>query len=50
MFDHDLGYKEAKALFLILQNTGGFKDRSIEVFVPSTYFEWKNVLVASTLN
>ena len=41
MFDHDLGYKEAKALFLALQNTGGFKDRSIMVFVSSTCFDWK---------
>ena len=50
MFDHDLGYKEAKALFSVLQNTGGFEDRSIEVFVPSTCFDWKNDSVASTLN
>ena len=50
MFDHDLGYKEAKVLFLVLQNTGGFEDRSIEVFVPSTCFDWKNVSVVSTLN
>ena len=50
MFDHDMGYKEAKALFLVLQNIGCLKNRSIEVFVPSTYFDWKDVSVASTLN
>ena len=50
MFDHDLGYKEAKALFLVLQNTGDFEDRSIEVFVSSTCFDWKNVSVVSILN
>ena len=50
MFDHNMGYKEAKALFTVLKNTGGFEDRSIEVFVPSTYFDWKNVSMASTLN
>ena len=49
MFNHDLGYKEAKALFLVLQNTGCFKDRSIEVFVPSTCFDWKNISVVSSL-
>ena len=50
VLDHDLGYKKSKALFPVLQNTGGFKDRSIEVFVLSTCFDWKNISVASTLN
>ena len=50
MIDHDLDYKEANTLFLVLQNTGYFKDRSIEVFVPSACFDGKNVSVASTLN
>ena len=50
MFDHDMGYKEAKPLFPVLQNIGYFKDRSIEVFVSSTCFDWKNILVVSTLN
>ena len=36
MFDHDLGYKETKALFPVLQNTGYLKNRSIEVFIAST--------------
>ena len=50
MFDYDLGYKEAKALFSVLQNTSGFEDRSIKVFVSSTCFDWKNISVANTLN
>ena len=36
-----MGYKETKALFPVLQNTGCFKDRSIEVVIPSTCFDWK---------
>ena len=50
VLDHDMGYKETKALFPVLQNTSCFKDRSIKVFIPSTCFDWKNVSVVGTLN
>ena len=42
--------RKLKILFSILQNTGCFKDRSIEVFIPSTYFDWKYISVVSTFN
>ena len=43
LFDHDMGYNKTKVLFSVIQNTSCFKDRSIEVFVSSTCFDWKNV-------
>lgn len=48
MFDCDMGYKEVKALFLVIQSTSSFKDTSFKVLVSSTSFDWKNVSMVGT--
>ena len=50
VLDHDMGYKETKALFPVLQNTSCLKDRSTKVFILSTCFDQKNVSMVITLN